>query len=103
MKIQKQKKRDLLDGSYDFEFSIDSLINNLQLAKELYGDKYSHLYFEKDYGNDYTYYQLLGEREETDEEAKIRVENANKRKEAQDKQDAALYERLKAKFEPKQS
>jgi hypothetical protein len=103
MKIQKQKRQDLIDGGYDFEFSIDSLINNLQLLKEIYGSKYSRLYFKKDCGYDYTYYQLIGEREETDEEAKIRVENANKRKEAQDKQDAALYERLKAKFEPKQS
>jgi hypothetical protein len=101
MKVEKQKTRDLLDGSFDFEGSIDDLIHRLKITKTLYGDRYSRFFFEMDYVGEYRCYQLFGEREETDEEAERRVAAANKRKQAQTEREAALYEVLKAKFEQK--
>jgi hypothetical protein len=100
MKAKKQKKVDVLDSDFNFECSINHLIIELEEIKEIYGGKYSRLYFDRD-RNFASYWRLMGEREETDEETKIRQDRRNKWQENLDKHEAALYENLKAKFEQK--
>ncbi len=85
------KKTIVIISDFDFENLLENLIEEMTEIKNKYSN-FSDLRFNKDYSGDYSYYELLGDREETEHEASVRKQlelnrlNANKervRKEAE--------------------
>lgn len=80
----KKEKISVAIDIWDFEGSIDGIINKLNKIKED-NLNYKEISFEIDTGYDSIIFSTFGYREETIEEKKKRLETAKKRKEAQKK------------------
>lgn len=85
----------------DMSIDLKDLISKLQKKLNEYGGEYSDLYIREDQEYGSTIFYLMGTREETDLEYKVRLQKEAKFKEHVDKQERQQYETLKKKFEGK--
>lgn len=80
-KQDKRKAYDVVEKNFDFESDINSIIRTLEILRDRYCHKYDNLYFEASDAchDEYNLYgankmwNLIGVRDETDEEAKERT------------------------------
>jgi hypothetical protein len=76
-------------------------IEMLQKHKEEYEGTWARLYLDKDYGDDRSWYNLMGEREETDKEAQDRYDQNEQYRKTQEEREWKEYIRLKEKLGPR--
>lgn len=105
----RQRVRCVLEEDFNFEMSLDAMLEILSEIKNEYPD-HDNFFFDKDYPyyDDSSCYRLIAYREETDKEYQARLdahkaERARKReaKAKKEEADRKEYERLRAKFEQK--
>ena len=65
------KKTETLISDFDFEIPLEDLVEKITGLKDKYSS-FSNLRFNKDWAQDYHYYELLGDREETEQEIAYR-------------------------------
>ena len=89
---------------YDLEGSLLGVVGQLQSLYDNHKDNYEELELEaedeRDYYDSYMVFNLMGIREETEEDKKKRLESAKRYKKAIEERERKEYERLKKMFEP---
>ena len=97
MKKMIREKIESLGSGYDFENSLDGLIEHLTNARRIYEEKYEKLdiSYEKKYFEDSYEFVLYGEREETNNEYKKRLERINRSKQSAEVSKANLEKKEK--------
>jgi len=101
MAIEKQTVRNTLITEIDFEMELHEAIEMLQKYQEEYKDVWSRLYLDKDYDSDRSWYNLIGEREETDEEAQKRYDRDEEYRKTREDREYKQYLELKEKLGPR--
>lgn len=99
--MKKPTKKTVTDRIYavDLEGTLDELIEQIENLKMVWSNRYTHLFIDKEYQDEYSVHALYGVREETDEEfekrlkqeAKVKQEN----KENKEKRKAELIKEAK--------
>lgn len=103
-KIVKMIISKTLDSDLDFDGrTLEDVTSMCSEYRTQYGTNYDKLYLDYDYDGrlDRVSINLMGAREETDEEYALRTSTQAAQQAVYDDHDRATYLRLKAKFEPK--
>ena len=87
------KKTVTLVGNFDFDVPLENLIQDLINLKDKYSDFFD-LRFDKDYSEDYSHYNLIGDREETKQEIALRKQVEQNRLNARKEQVRKEAEKL---------
>jgi len=99
---EKKKIRKILDSSLDIEGSVDDAIEKLKDLKETFENQYEIIGINKDHDGDTAYWEVFGERLETDEEAQERIENELRRTQNVEEREYNQYLKLRDKFRPRE-